>query len=209
MSNTPRRKGSTTTKGSRTKSRQPVQPESTRDWKKIGGWAVGILVAVGLIAFIILDQPEQVDLPNDAEIPDGVEFFNVEDRSHVAGPVAYPQDPPVGGPHAERWLNCGFYDEAIPNENAVHSMEHGIVWITYQPDLDDLGSLRALGNEPEVIVSPYPGLGSPVVASTWGAQMSFDSADDPQILDFVVALRNVTAPEAGAGCLQGLGQPVS
>ena len=101
------------------------------------------------------------------------------------------------------------YDEPIRNENALHALEHGVVWITYQPDLSDgeIDTLKAFGNESEVIVSPYPGLDTAVSAQAWGAQMRFDSADDPELLDFVSALRDATGPEPGASCVGGIGNP--
>ncbi len=213
MSNTPRRKDATSTRKT-ARPRPAAQQETAKrsiDWKRFGLWGVGALVAVGLILFIISDQPETVDLPNDPNIPEAVETFEVTDRSHVAGAVAYEQDPPVGGAHNERWMACGYYDEPIPNENAVHALEHGVVWITYQPDLpsDQVDTLKAVALESEVMVSPYPGLDSPVVASVWGAQLRLDNADDPDLLNFVASLRNATAPEAGASCLGGIGEPVT
>ena len=65
----------------------------------------------------------------------GLLTFAVASAAHVEGAVDYPQDPPAGGPHAEVWQNCGFYDEPVVKERAVHSQEHGAVWITYRPDL--------------------------------------------------------------------------
>ncbi len=212
MSNTRRRKGtsSTTTKPSRSKTRQPEPQKRSIDWKKIGLWTGGVVLAVGLIAFIILDQPETIDLPNNPDIPEGVETFAIESAAHVTSSVQYEQSPPVGGPHNQTPLNCGFYDAPVPNENAVHSLEHGAVWVTYQEGLpeEQMSTLRALGNEAEVLVTPYPALDSPVVASVWGAQMQmrFDDANDPDLLAFVASLRNQTAPEVGAGCI-GVGQP--
>ncbi len=214
MSNTPKRRDATATRKQARPRPRPTQDQGGGrqfDWKKWGLWGIGGIVAIGLIVLIIADQPESIDLPNNAEIPEAVETFEVSDRSHVETAVAYPQDPPVGGAHNPVWLNCGFYTDPVPNENAVHALEHGVVWITYQEGLggDDLDTLRALANESEVIVSPYPGLDSPVVASAWGAQMRFDSAADPDLLNFVATLRNTLAPEAGASCLGGVGRPES
>ena len=39
--------------------------------------------------------------------------------------------PPVGGAHDPEWLECGAYDAPVRDENAVHDLEHGTVWITY------------------------------------------------------------------------------
>ncbi len=214
MSNTPRRKGATTTR--KTARPRPATSQETAkrsvDWKRIGLWSLGVAVAVLLTLFIILGQPERFEFADDPNLPEAVETFEVTDRSHVQGAVAYEQDPPVGGAHNERWMACGFYDDPIPNENAVHALEHGVVWITYQPELPggQLDTLRALALEPEVIVSPYPGLDSPIVASVWGAQLRLDSADDPDLGNFVQLLRNHSGvPEAGASCLGGIGTPSS
>ena len=32
-------------------------------------------------------------------------------------------------------MNCGIYDKPVPSERAVHNLEHGAIWITYQPSL--------------------------------------------------------------------------
>src|SRR5215217_3837704 len=69
-----------------------------------------------------------------AEIP-GVEVYANISAAHVQGPIEYPQVPPVGGPHNPIWVNCGVYEQPVPSEMAVHSLEHGAVWITYRLDL--------------------------------------------------------------------------
>ena len=56
-------------------------------------------------------------------------------HDHVAGPVTYSATPPVGGQHNADWMNYGVYDKPLPSERAVHNLEHGAVWITYQPSL--------------------------------------------------------------------------
>ena len=56
----------------------------------------------------------------------------------------YPTSPPAGGAHDAAWLDCGVYDEPIRDENAVHDLEHGTVWISYRPDLDDDDGVRWL-----------------------------------------------------------------
>ncbi len=173
------------------------------------------LTASGELAELILDGlRDEATRPTDAapgEPPEGVEFFDVADATHTEDPVAYDQDPPVGGPHHPVWQNCGFYSEPVVTEHAVHSLEHGAVWITYTADFAvdvELEALRALAAEPHVLVSPYDGLGdTPVVASVWGAQMRFESALDPDLRRFLDTLREQTAPEPGAPCDGGVGEP--
>jgi hypothetical protein len=125
--------------------------------------------------------------------------------------VDYAQTPPAGGEHNPVWQNCGFYEEPISDENAVHSLEHGAVWITYQPDLseDQISTLRDLAeSQTYILVSPYPGLDSPVVASAWGKQLQLESADDPALEQFISAYRQgPQTPEPGAACTGGTGQP--
>src|SRR5882672_1849597 len=57
-------------------------------------------------------------------------------RNHVQGPIVYQgKHPPSGGAHNPTPLTCGYYDKQPPDEFAVHSLEHGAVWIAYDPSL--------------------------------------------------------------------------
>jgi hypothetical protein len=132
-------------------------------------------------------------------------------RNHVSSSVAYPQIPPVGGDHAPHLQTCGAYDQPIANELGVHSMEHGAVWITYRPDLPaaQVDLLRHQARQTYVLVSPYPGLPSPVVASAWGLQLKLDSASDNRLGQFLDAFRQgPQTPEPGATC-RDLGTPLA
>lgn len=135
----------------------------------------------------------------------GVAMFEVASADHTDEPVDYPQDPPAGGPHANAWQKCGYYNAPIRNENAVHSQEHGAVWITYQPDLDkaEVRELKQLARTRSVLVSPYPDLDDPIVASAWGAQLRLEQADDPRLQAFIDEFAG-NGPEPGANCDSGL-----
>jgi hypothetical protein len=120
--------------------------------------------------------------------PEGTQSFTGLEQTHVDTPVNYPQNPPVGGPHNPVWQTCAFYDTPIPKERGVHSMEHGAVWITYSADLpaDQIAILKTLqASGKEVLVTPYDGLPSPLVASAWGKQLQLQSATDPRLAQFV------------------------
>ena len=143
-----------------------------------------------------------------------VQTFTGLTRLHVAGPVQYAQTPPVGGDHIGGMLqNCGFYREPVINELAVHSLEHGAVWVTYAPDLPaaQLDILRDLAaDQSKVLVSPYPGLPTPVVASAWGKQLKLPSAGDRRLREFVNRYRESSeAPEPNSTCAGSVGTPES
>ncbi|HWM03742.1 MAG TPA: DUF3105 domain-containing protein [Actinophytocola sp.] len=122
--------------------------------------------------------------------------------------VAYDKFPPYGGAHDRVWANCDgtVYSTAVRNEQMVHALEHGAVWIAYDPDAvagPDLAGLAAkVDGQPYLMLSPYPGLDQPVSLQSWGHQLKLDSADDERIDQFIEALRDnpYTTPEAGAPC---------
>lgn len=141
----------------------------------------------------------------------GVVAWSGLSRNHQQGALRYPMSPPVGGDHAPVWQTCGIYDQAIPDENAVHSLEHGAVWIAYRPDLsaDDVAALRAAAAiSPFVLMAPYPGLGSKVALSAWERQLVLDDASDPRVGPFIQTyVQGPQTPELGARCTRGAGSP--
>lgn len=121
--------------------------------------------------------------------------------------------PPAGGVHFDRWQNCGVYEEPIETGNAVHSLEHGAVWITYRPDLAE-SAVTALQERVRqqsfLLLSPYPGQQSPIVLTAWAVQLEVDSVRDSRIDEFITRYRlGPTTPELGATCSRGVGTPVS
>ena len=86
------------------------------------------------------------------------------------------------------------------------------MWLAYQPDLpeEDVESLRdLLRGEEFVIMSPYPGLKSPVVLTAWEVQLELDSVEDERLEEFVDRYQQgPTTPERGASCQDGVGTPI-
>lgn len=134
----------------------------------------------------------------------GITSTIVTDRSHVQTEVDYKDVPPVGGNHAPQWLACNgnIYDEPIVDENAVHSLEHGAVWITYTPDLAN-EQIEALKSKVKgyTFMSPYPDQESPIMLTAWGVQLPLDAADDERVDQFLAKFRQgPQTPEPGATC---------
>lgn len=117
--------------------------------------------------------------------------------------------PPMGGSHRPQWLNCGVYEEAVSTELAVHSMEHGALWLAYRPDLpeDEVSTLERYGDN-FTVVAPYPDLESPIVATAWGVQLQLDEASDERLEQFIARYKG-RGPEQGATCSGGAGVPLS
>jgi Protein of unknown function (DUF3105) len=166
--------------------------------------AAVLVVGSGITAAVLHGRGSTVSLS-------AVQSFSGLTRNHVTGTVNYPQTPPVGGDHDPTWLNCGIYTAPVRNENAVHDLEHGAVWITYQPDLDqaDVAKLTKFATGQTYLdLSPYPGLPTPVVASAWGKQLKLTSAGDPRLAAFVKKYKQGSqTPELGAPCTGGTGTP--
>ncbi|WNF26712.1 DUF3105 domain-containing protein [Streptomyces sp. C11-1] len=131
-------------------------------------------------------------------------------RNHVAGAVDYPMRPPVGGDHNQTWMNCDgdVYEKALPDVNAVHSLEHGAVWVTYNgkaADADVAELAERVRRTPFTLMSPYAEQEGTIVLSAWGKQVTVDSADDKRVDQFLTQyVQGAQTPEPGAPCTGGL-----
>jgi hypothetical protein len=176
------------------------------------GAAAVAIVAVIIVVIVTSSTPRLA--PADIVI-EGLEEFPGVPATHVDTAVDYEAEygmnPPAGGDHSAAWLNCGVYSEPQPSENAVHSLEHGAVWVTYDPsEVDEAGvnALRDAVPSTYIILSPYEGLPSPVVASAWGAQVALDSPSDERLDLFIQKYwKSADAPEPGALCTGAIDGP--
>lgn len=171
--------------------------------------AVAVALVVPTAIVLVNAERRSQEVAQAAEAPiDGVRAFADLGATHTTEDVAYEQTPPVGGDHHPTWQNCGFYDAPVVEEHAVHSLEHGAVWLTYDPALPaaDVGTLRDLADRyPYLLVSPLDGVQG-VVASAWGLQVQLEGADDERLEPFLVAyLQGPQTPEPGAPCSGGIG----
>jgi len=195
----------------------PVRVSQGRSWGPIALFvAVGVL-AVGIIGYgafaAFQGSRSWEDRASDIS---GVVNYREKDPElaqggqHVPGKVQYTVTPPVGGQHNQDWQNCmgDVYDAPIASEHAVHSLEHGAVWIAYRPDLpkDQVDKLaeKVRGKE-KLLMSPFDGLDKPISLQAWGYQLKVDNADDGRIDEFIKALRvNASVEGPTALCAQGI-----
>ena len=153
-------------------------------------------------------------IPNDSGI-EGVQTF--PDRAVYHDHVDVVTDsggklPPTFGAHYSKWQNCGIYDQPVALGNALHSMEHGAVWLTYSPSLsgqqvtDLQATVRGHGY---VLMSPYEKQTVPVVMTAWGVQLVINSLPDDRIAKFIAYYeQGPQNSEPGAPCSGAVGNPL-
>ena len=173
------------------------------------GAIVALVLVVGTVTTVIIIKATPQQTPEaqlSGDYTDRVQLYPGLEPTHTESRVTYDVIPPVGGPHNPTWLQCGIYDEEQQNENAVHDLEHGAVWLTYDPAFatdEQIEALRDLARErgSYMLVSPYDGIGEAMAASAWGAQLRFDDVDDPVLAEFIENYwRSPDAPEPNATC---------
>ena len=205
------------------KGRKPVKTVKVsqgRNWGPIWMFSAAGLVAVlivGFGAFQLIKKANQPSWQVRAAGISGIQNYLVSnpdwfkvpaEGNHKAGVLSYPTSPPVGGIHNPYWQNCmgDVYAAEIPKEQATHSMEHGAVWVTYNPSLpkDQVAELaKKVNGKSFMLMSPYPGLDKPISLQAWGYQLKVDDGTDPRVARFVSTYRENpdSTPELDGSCV--------
>jgi hypothetical protein len=212
------KKTSPAAKGKGGKGRKPVTPVKVsggRNWGPIAVAGVVVLIAVGIIGYGVFAAVKGSGTWEDrVNAIDGVVDYRaqknaaIDARDHKDGTLSYITSPPVGGAHNGTWQNCmgDVYSEPIANEHAVHSLEHGAVWITYKQGLaaDQVDVLKKkVEGQDYMLMSPYAGLDKNVSVQVWGYQLKTDDVNDSRIDDFIKNARLNASMEPGAACSSG------
>ena len=193
------------------RTRPPVDVVSPqRPWGLIIAAVVVVVFAVAAIGYAVVQVNEaNADKITSADELTGLRTFEyAAGQDHVTTAVSYTETPPVGGPHDPEWADCTgtVYDVDIRHENAVHSMEHGATWITYDPDRisdADLTTLRDLvSGTSGLMLSPYGGQEPVISLQSWNHQLSVDSATDERVEQYAefMTFNDDFYPEIGASC---------
>ncbi|MGW0942371.1 DUF3105 domain-containing protein [Streptomyces sp. NPDC002623] len=187
----------------------------------IGGSVVAVVALVAGGVFVVKaqsgdDDTAAADSKSSGKFvtgSDGVKTWKgTLGRTHVAKTVKYPTEPPVGGNHNQVWMNCNgdVYTKALNNMNAVHSLEHGAVWVTYNSKASkaDVTALAAkVKKTPYTFMSPDDAQADPIMLTAWGNQRTVTSASDANVDAFFEKfVQGEQTPEPGAACTGGLPQ---
>lgn len=170
-------------------------------FQKYKNWIIGWVIGMALIAggyFLRQNNLPDIDVSG---IPDNSIVFASQGREHIN--VNDPHDPynsnpPTSGPHASP-VSAGVYTRALPDENLIHNLEHGHIWLSYRDADDDeaLSMLRSIQAEvPGLVVVTYrPENDARVAAAAWTRLLNLDELNRDEILAFIVRHAN-NAPES-------------
>lgn len=198
----------------RARGRKPAPVKKPFPW----GFAAGAAVLVLFLGAILGYAATHVSIGDHTSLTyaesqvSGLKSANGLARNHVDGKfIDYPgqgSTPPDGGNHNPTWQTCQVYTTPIANEHAVHSLEHGTVWVTYNPDKlskDQVAALKkVVGDDPYHLMSPYPGLKSAISLQAWGEQLFVDKVTDKRIKRFLqLFTQGPQTPEKNATCTGG------
>jgi hypothetical protein len=115
------------------------------------------------------------------------------ENEHQEGDLDYETDPPVSGAHSIRPAACGTHAEPIPDENQVHTLEHGAVGIQYDPALAarEIAILEDIASsyDSHVFSAPRPDMGTDIVVTSWAHMMRLDSLDASAIRTYIDEFR--------------------
>lgn len=139
--------------------------------------------------------------PKTNEPPPG-QFYEAQSRDHILSGASHPDynsNPPTGGWHYAAPAQTGIYDKEFPDEEIVHNLEHGHIWISYRPDLaaDQVEKLAEIAQSygSRIIITLRAKNDSPIAVVAWQYLLKMDSVDEEQIRNFVKAHRNIAGPE--------------
>ena len=190
----------------RTGSTIRTAPPSKAGWRQtvdsFGGFTVigGLGLALLAVVWLIIGNPIGFSQSEDPLIGESVSY----DRSiHIDAGTLGPNPglTPAGGLHYLGPIGAGNYDNPVTDGNAIHSLEHGFVWITYQPDQlsdSELDTLQDIASDfgRDTILSPRVENSFPIIIVSWEQRLAQTQLDEQALRDFVSTNRN-RSPEPG------------
>lgn len=176
-----------------------------------------IVLAVGVWFFTmnpaVLGEKTDSDKPLAVSNPvEGTQEFEIVGRTHIASGTAgsgYNSNPPASGNHWGSPAENGVHDKQLPDEQLIHNLEHGYVWISYRPVgelaeatteantvpgasdevIDELKKIVE-ADDWKVVLGPREKNDSMIALVAWGRVLKLDSPDYDKVKEFVKTYRN-------------------
>jgi len=128
---------------------------------------------------------------------EGTQDFEIIGRNHIsqgAPGSGYNSNPPSSGPHWASPAKNGFYDTSLSDEQLIHNLEHGHVWIAYKSDVSDevKNKLKEISQKEDwkVVVTPREANDAKIALVAWGRVLNMDQPDYGKVEDFIKTYRN-------------------
>lgn len=170
-------------KGKRREKREWASPKrglSARLW----------LIAVGVLVLIIAGAAIFF-LAGTKEAPTA-KAYAIQGTQHIGEGESHPpynSNPPTSGWHYGTAAPWGVHERELPDEQVVHNLEHGGIWISYHPSLDGVTAekLREIVRRyrSKVIMTPRTSNESKIALAAWGRLDTFDDFDEKRLLTFI------------------------
>jgi uncharacterized protein DUF3105 len=181
------------------------EPETTGSRSK-AYILIGVIVAVFVLgaASVLLNYrapAASTTVTVTAPAVANVQTFPILSRNHINPGDTHPpynSNPPTNGWHYPVWADWGIYTSILPDEQVIHNLEHGGVWISYRDSSDTqlISQLQTLvSNDPDRIIMTYrPQDDSAIALAAWGVLLKLDQFDADAIIAFIQNYR-YHAPE--------------
>jgi len=159
-----------------------------------------LLIGAGtwLLGSSSLIQPQDKSKPQEVSSSvEGVQEFDIVGENHIPQGTSgsgYNSNPPSSGPHWASPAEKGIYEQPIPDETALHNLEHGHIWIAYDPSIgDEVKSKLSEIVESDgwkIIMSPREGNDAKIALVGWGRVLNMDEPDYEKVKEFIRLYRN-------------------
>lgn len=169
-------------------------------------WSTIVVILIGLAGLGVVKLAKNAG----PQGPDQSVFYATQSRDHIEVGTEHPvynSNPPSGGWHYILTAKKQFYAEPIPDEYAIHNLEHGDIWITYHPRVSE-----AVKNElkqfefAKILISPREANDKDIALVAWEHVDAFNLDGNPvskeRIMDFIKRYRNKGPEKIPAGAME-------
>ena len=180
--------------------------------KKIN--SLKLIPILSLLTFMLSSIPTSYAAPKASAIEGLITAKGKLSQEHNDAKLKYDlsKSIPMGGVHNSYWVACKVWDTPVAPEYAIHSLEHGAIWIVYNSTLKpaEVNIIKNLAkNDPYMLVTKVDNAKDPITVTAWGFQIKAKKANDLRIPLFIKTYKNSkTTPELGAPCTPGLTDPL-
>lgn len=163
-----------------------------------------VLVVVGVFIMTSVAKKNQMKANSDnleaeevSKEVEGTQVYKGVSREHIQSGTpgsGYNSNPPSSGPHWQGSAKNGIYDKELADEQLIHSLEHGYIWISYKSDAPDdvKNKLKEIAENDswKIVLEPRDKNDTMIALVGWARVLNLDNLDEKRIKDFISTYRN-------------------